>query len=129
MIKYLAIAITMPLFLLSPIRGNAEIVDFDLVKEEAIASKDKNIKQYLMELTILQIEEHEKYVSSKGYGPKSFLEDLNEVEQALDTAINNCDYSRIATLDALVDARKSCDKQTKKYKLLLKKVKANIAKK
>lgn len=118
----------MPLCLSFPIRGNAEIPEFNLVKQKAIASKEKNMKQYLMELTILQIEEYEKHISSKGYGRKSFLEDLNEVEQALDIAINNCDYDTIATFNALVDARKSCDKYTAKYELLVNRVKANIAK-
>ena len=118
--------IAIPLCLLFTIRGNTEILEFDLLKQKAIARNENKIKQYLMELTILQIEEHEKYLRQKIYRPRSYINELNNVEEALDIMINNCDYSIINTLEALLAAQKSCTKQITNYELLLKEVKAKI---
>lgn len=123
--NYLAIAIAIPLYLLWCTRGNTEVLDFDLLKEQAIARNESKIKQYLIELTILQIEEHEKYLRRKKYSPKSYLDELKKVEKALDIVIENCDYSIINTLETLVAAQKSCTEQTAEYKLLLKEGKVN----
>jgi len=129
MIKYLAIALAMPLCLFFPARGNTEVLEFDLVKENAIAKNEQNIKQYLMELTILQIEEHEKYLRQKIYGTKSFLDELNDLEKTLEIVADKCDYSKIKTLEALVDAQKICAQDTANYELLLKELKTNMLKK
>ena len=127
--NYLVIAITIPLYLFFSLRGNTEILEFDLLKQKAIARNKNKIKQYLMELTILQIEEHEKYLRQKKYGPRSYSNELKKVEEALDIMINNCDYSIVNTLETLVAAQKICTKQTANYELLLKEVKAKITRK
>lgn len=127
--KNLAIAIALLFYLLFSNRGNTEVMEFDLLKKKAIAKQERNIKQYLIELTILQIEEQEKYVRQKIYGPKSYIDELNKVEKALDILIDNCDYSMINSLEVLFAAQKSCTQYTAYYELLSKEVKTNIAKK
>lgn len=126
--NYLTIAIVIPLFLSFPIRGSTEIFDFDLLKQKEISRNENKIKQYSIELTILQIEEYDKYLRQKRYGPKSYINELNEVEEELDIVINSCDYSIINNLEALVVAKKICTKQTANYEVLLKEVKAKIIK-
>ncbi len=126
--NYLAIAIAISLCLLLPIRGSTEVFDFDILKQKEISRNEAKIQQYLIELTILQIEEYEKYLRQKKYGPRSYIHELNEVEKALDIVIHSCDYSIINTIEALVAAQEHCNEQIVNYEILLKEVKAKIIK-